>query len=211
MGNILSRHAIHKIVLKEKGESTLGGRQIWFDTDVQRLNTDARGEYLGEFHAGERVLAVTQQGTFYTTNFDLINRYEEQILLIEKFDSKKVYAATYYDAELKSCYVKRFTFEASDSTPQIFISEAAGSYLIEISPDRFPQLEVTFKGKHAHRNTEHIDVDAFIGVKSFRAKGKRVTTYDVNTIEFIEPLEKEAPTDVLPPSRGGEAVQMSLL
>jgi topoisomerase-4 subunit A len=211
MGNILSRYAIHKIVLKEKGESTLGGQRIWFDADVQRLNTDERGEYLGEFHTGERILAVTQQGTFYTTNFDLINRYEEQILLIEKFDAKKVYAATYYDAELKSCYVKRFTFEASDNTPQPFISEAAGSYLIEISTDRFPQLELTFKGKHAHRDTEYVDVDAFIGAKSFRAKGKRVTTYDVNTIEFVEPLEKEAPAGSPPASRDSEAVQMSLL
>jgi topoisomerase-4 subunit A len=211
MGNILSRYAIHKIVLKEKGESTLGGRRIWFDPEVQRLNTEERGEYIGEFHAGERILAVTQQGTFYTTNYDLINRYEEQILLMEKFDAKKVYSATYYDAELKNCYVKRFTFEASDNTPQIFISEAAGSYLIEISTDRFPQLEITFKGKHAHRDVEYVNVDAFIGVKSFRAKGKRVTTYDVNTIEFVEPLEKEMPAGTSPSSRDGEAIQMSLL
>jgi topoisomerase-4 subunit A len=211
MGNILSRYAIHKIVLKEKGESTLGGQRIWFDSDVQRLNTDERGEYIGEFRGGERILAVTQQGTFYTTNFDLINRYEEPILLIEKFDAKKIYAATYYDAEQKSCYVKRFTFELSDNTPQTFISEGEGSYLIELSPDRFPQLEITFKGKHAHRSTEYIDVDEFISVKSFRAKGKRVTTYDVNTIEFIEPLEKEDPAGAPPSNRDGEAIQMSLL
>jgi topoisomerase-4 subunit A len=213
-GNILSRYAIHKIVLKEKGESTLGGQQIWFDQDVQRLNTDSRGEYLGEFHAGEKILAVTQQGTFYTTNYDLSNRYEEQILWIEKFDPKKIYSATYYDAELGNCYVKRFTFDPSDNTPQIFISESQGSYLIEISPDRFPQLEVTFKGKHAKRDTEYIDVSDFIGVKSYRAKGKRVTNYDVNTIEFIEPFEKELPEDETSEKsepNDGDAVQMSLL
>ncbi len=212
MGNILSRYAIHKIVLKEKGASTLGGQQIWFDTDVQRLNTEARGELLGEFHTGDRILVVTQQGQFYTTNFDLSNRYEQQLLLIEKFDPKSVHAATYYDAEMGACYVKRFTFEPSDNTPQLFISETTGSYLLEISPDRFPQLEVTFKGKHAKREPEYIDVEAFIGVKSYRAKGKRVTTYDVKTISFIEPLEKEEePVVEEENAHDGEAVQMTLL
>jgi topoisomerase-4 subunit A len=213
MGNILSRYAIHKIILKEKGVSTLGGHQIWFDHDIQRLNTEARGELLGEFLTGDRILAVTQQGLFYTTNFDLSNRYEQQLLLIEKFDAKKVYSATYYDAELGSCYVKRFTFEPSDNTPQLFISDAAGSYLMEITSDHFPQLEVTFKGKHAKRENEYVDVDGFIGVKSFRAKGKRVTAYDVKTISFIEPLEKEvsAKNTDMPEPHDEQAVQMTLL
>ncbi len=216
MGNILARYAIHKIVLKEKGISTLGGQQIWFDADIQRLNTDGRGELLGEFGNGDRILAVTQQGQFYTTNFDLSNRYEQQLLLMEKFDPKKVYSATYYDAEMGACYVKRFTFESSDDKPQLFISEAPGSYLLEISPDRFPQLEVTFKGKHAKREPEYVDVDEFIGVKSFRAKGKRVTTYDVNTIEFIAPLEKEPEVNDEPDgtpdsTQDNDAVQMTLL
>jgi topoisomerase-4 subunit A len=213
MGNILSRYAIHKIVLKEKGASTFGGHQIWFDHDIQRLNAEARGELLGEFLTGDRILAVTQQGLFYTTNFDLSNRYEQQLLLIEKFDAKKVYSATYYDAELGSCYVKRFTFEPSDNTPQLFISDTAGSYLLEITSDHFPQLEVTFKGKHARREPEYVDVDEFIGVKSFRAKGKRVTTYDVKTISFIEPLEKETAEENTDTSdtRDAKAVQMTLL
>jgi topoisomerase-4 subunit A len=199
--------------LKEKGASTLGGQQIWFDNDIQRLNIEARGELLGEFSADDRILAVTQQGQFYTTNFDLSNRYEQQLLLIEKFDAKKVYSATYYDAEMGSCYVKRFIFETSDNTPQLFISDAQGSYLLEISPDQFPQLEVTFKGKHAKRDAEYIDVDEFIGVKSFRAKGKRVTTYDVKTISFIEPLQKAIPAEdaVNNAIDDVEAVQMSLL
>jgi len=213
MGNILSRYAIHKIVLKEKGASTLGGQQIWFDHDIQRLNIEARGELIGEFSAGDRMLAVTQQGLFYTTNFDLSNRYEQQLLLIEKFDAKKVYSATYYDAELGSCYVKRFTFELSDNTPQLFISDTAGSYLLEITSDYFSQLEITFKGKHAKREPEYVDVEEFIGVKSFRAKGKRVTTYDVKTISFIEPLEKESSEKNRTASdiHNEEAVQMTLL
>ncbi|MCL2097142.1 MAG: DNA gyrase/topoisomerase IV subunit A [Bacteroidales bacterium] len=213
MGNILSRYAIHKIVLKEKGVSTFGGQQIWFDNDIQRLNVDARGELLGEFLAGDRILAVTQQGLFYTTNFDLSNRYEQQLLLIEKFDAKKVYSATYYDAELGSCYVKRFTFEPSDNTPQLFISDTAGSYLLQITSDHFPQLEITFKGKHAKREPEYVDVEEFIGVKSFRAKGKRVTTYDVKTISFIEPLEKEVSEEItdLSDAHEEQAVQMTLL
>jgi topoisomerase-4 subunit A len=213
MGNIMSRYAIHKIALKEKGESTLGGQQIWFDADVQRLNTDTHGEYLGEFHVGDRILVVTQQGTFYTTNYDLSNRYEEPILFIEKLDAAKIYAATYYDAELKNCYVKRFSFEPSDYTPQVFISEAEGSYLLEASSDSRPQLMITFKGKQANRPAEYIDVDEFIGIKSFRAKGKRASAYDVKTIEFIEPLEKTTPDDApdsAPPDEG-KAIQMTLL
>ncbi|MDR3350134.1 MAG: DNA gyrase/topoisomerase IV subunit A [Prevotellaceae bacterium] len=211
MGNLLTRYPIHKIMLKEKGESTLGGQQIWFDTDIQRLNTDRRGLLLGEFHNGERIVAITKKGTYYTTGYDLSNRYDGELLRIEKFDSRKIFSMAYYEAEQKAFYIKRFTLEPSDAVPQSLTGEHPGSYLIELSEDRFPQAQLTFKGKQAHRPPETIDVDAFIGIKSFRAKGKRVTTYDVNTIEFIEPLEKEAPAGTPPAGRDGEAVQMSLL
>ncbi|MDR1405803.1 MAG: DNA gyrase/topoisomerase IV subunit A [Prevotellaceae bacterium] len=210
MGNILSRHAIHKIVLKEKGESTLGGQQIWFDADVRRLNTDRRGILLGEFHNGERIAVITKKGTYCTTSYDLSNRYDSDLLRMEKFDGKKIFSLTYYEAEQKAFYLKRFTLEASDAAPQSLVGEHPGSYPVELSEDPFPQVQLTFKGKQARHAPEAIDVDAFIGVKSFRAKGKRLTVYDVGTVKFIEPLKKAAP-DTQPPNRDGEAIQMSLL
>lgn len=214
MGNIFTRYAIHKVVLKEKGESTLGGQSIWFDDAVRRLNIDGHGRLLGEFNNGDRILAVTKQGKFYTTDYDLSNRYEEELMLVEKLDIEKVFSATYYDAEQKYFYLKRFTFEESPNH-QLFIDETQGSYLVELSSDDYPQLEVTFKGRNAKREPELIDVDEFIGVKSFRAKGKRVSTLDVGALKFIEPLEKEPPQsddDDLPQAGDdGNAVQMSLL
>jgi topoisomerase-4 subunit A len=214
MGNIFTRYAIHKVVLKEKGESTLGGQSIWFDDAVRRLNTDGHGRLLGEFGNGDKVLAVTRQGKFYTTDYDLSNRYEEEMLLVEKFDPEKIFSATYYDAEQKYSYVKRFTFEESPNI-QLFIDEAEGSYLVELSSDDYPQLQVTFKGKNAKREPEQVDVDEFIGIKSFRAKGKRVSTLDIGTLKFIEPLVKELPqsndNDLLQSDDDGNAVQMSLL
>ena len=210
MGNILARYPIHKIMLKEKGESTLGGQQIWFDADVQRLNTDARGILLGEFHVGERIVVITKKGMYHTTNYDVTNHYEGELLCIEKFNSQKIFSACYYDAELKSYYLKRFTLEPNDKMPLSLVGEHADSYLIELSKDSFPQAELVFKGKHAQREPEVIDVDEFIGVKSFRAKGKRATTLDVKTIRFIEPLQKTLPETT---ANSGEekAVQMSLL
>lgn len=214
-GNIFSRYAIHKIVLKEKGESTLGGQKIWFDDSINRLNTEERGLYLGDFQGDDKLLAITKQGTFYTTNFDLINRYEGEIILIQKLDAKKVFSATYFDADQGYFYVKRFTFETSIN-PEKFIDENDKSYLLELSQDTFPQLEVVFGGKHAKREPERIDVDEFIGIKSYRAKGKRITTFETKSIKFIEPLEKEVALNNDDNATNGdaadsEAVQMSLL
>ena len=190
-GNTVTRNPIHKIQLKEKGVATLGGQSIWFDPDIQRLNTDERGLYLGDFLQGERIIAILKNGTYYTTNFDLSNRYQGELLHIEKFEAQKVFAAVYFDAEQSAYYVKRFRFEPSDNQQQPYISEQEGSYLVELSMDPYPQLEITFGGKHVKRTPEKIDVEAFIGDKSFRAKGKRVTNFQVDAIRFIEPLEKE--------------------
>jgi topoisomerase-4 subunit A len=213
MGNVLARYPIHKIVLKERGESTLGGQQIWFDFDVQRLNIDGRGTLLGEFHTGERIAVITKNGAYYTTNYDVSNRYDGDILRIEKFDDKKIFSITYYEAEVKVFYINRFMLEPSDSVPQGLVGESEGSYLVELSDHRFPQARLTFKGKHAARPPEAIDVDAFIGVKSFRAKGKRATALEVKTIRFIEPLQKAPAAGSNAPGTdsNGKAVQMSLL
>ena len=194
MGNIFTRYAIHKVVLKEKGVSTLGGQNIWFDDTIRRLNAEGRGTHLGEFLSNDRILVVAKNGTYYTTSYELTNRYEDEILRIEKFDPEKVFSITYYDGEQKFFYVKRCSLEASDR-PSELVGEHKASYIVEVNDDDYPQLEVTFGGANASRPAEHIDVDEFIGVKSSKAKGKRVSTYEVGKLEFIEPLDKAPEPD----------------
>ena len=195
MGNILSRNPLHKVQLKTKGIATMGGKPIWFDEDINRLNEDSRGRLLGEFQPGDRILVVCMDGTYHTTNFDLSNRYQGELLKVEKFDQEKTFSAIYVDGETGFHYIKRFAFEPSDNVPQLFISEAPGSRFVELSEDLHPQALITFGGKHAKREDEAIDVEEFIGKKGFRAKGKRATAFEVESVKFIEPLQKEDPED----------------
>lgn len=191
-GNLVTnKNVISRISLKSKGVSTLSGKQIWFDSDINRLTDTEHGLYLGEFNDGDNILVVCSDGTFYTTSFDLANHYQGDIILIEKLDPEKTFAALYYDSSAKAHYIKRFTFEANGGVPQSFISEENGSRLLELSSDAFPQLYVTFGGKNAGREPETIDVEQFIGQKSFRAKGKKVSSFIIAGVKFIEPLEKE--------------------
>lgn len=191
MGNIFTRYAIHKVLLKEKGVSTLGGQNIWFDDTIRRLNAEGRGTHLGEFLSDDKILVIAKNGTYYTTSYELTNRYEDEILLIEKFDAEKVYSITYFDGEQKYYYVKRCSLEMSDR-PSELVGEHKQSYIVEVNDDTYPQLEVAFGGTNASRPAEFIDVEEFIGVKSSKAKGKRVTTYEVGSLKFIEPLDKES-------------------
>lgn len=192
MGNILTKNAVHKISLKEKGLSTLGGRKIWFDDAVFRLNVDGRGPFLGEFSADDKILVITKNGFFRIAGFDLSNHFEDNILIIEKFRPGKVYSAIYWDAEQKYYYVKRFTIEESEK-PQCFINENAESKLISLTEVEYPRFEIYFGGKHKGRDNEIIEVAEFIGVKSYKAKGKRITSYMVDNIQEIEPvIKKEA-------------------
>lgn len=187
MGNILSKTPIHKITLKSKGVSTMGGTDIWFDTDINRLNQDSRGIYLGEFQTNDNILVVLKDGRFYTTSFDLSNRYQGDILSVSKYDPSKVYSAIYYDSEVSYFYVKRFSFEVSDNNVQSFISESKGSYLVGITDDEYPNVRVVFGGRNSSRPPETVSVDGFIGKKGFKAKGKRITSYEVSEIGFAEP------------------------
>ena len=189
-GNLVSKNPIQKIQLKSKGVSTIGGKDIWFDEDIQRLNEDGRGLHLGQFNTGDHILAIFKDGTYYTTSFDLSNRYQGDLLKIEKLDVNKTYTALYYDKGVASFYVKRFSFDVSDNTAVSFISEAKGSYLVEISDDKHPQFEITFGGKHEHREAECVDAEEFIGKKGVQAKGKKVSAMDVKDVKFIEPLHK---------------------
>jgi topoisomerase IV subunit A len=192
MGNILTKNAVHKISLKEKGLSTLGGRKIWFDDAVFRLNVDGRGPFLGEFGAEDKILVITKSGYFRITGFDLSNHFEDNILIIEKWRPGKVYSAVYWDAEQKFYYVKRFTIEESEK-PQCFINEHPESKLYSLTEVEYPRFEISFGGKHKDRDNEIIEVAEFIGVKSFKAKGKRLTSFMVENIQEIEPvIKKEA-------------------
>jgi len=188
-GNIFTRHSVQKVVMKEKGESTLGGRKVWFDHDVLRLNYDGRGAYLGEFSGGDRILVVTREGTFFTCSFDPSNHFEDNILLIEKFNAKKVYSAVYYDAGQEYYYVKRFSMEPAEK-PLSFIGEHAESKLVSLMEVEYPRLEIQFGGKNKNREPEIIEVAEFIGVKSYRARGKRLTTFSVENIREIKPVMK---------------------
>jgi topoisomerase IV subunit A len=206
MGNILTKNAVHKVTLKEKGLSTLGGRKIWFDDAVFRLNVDGRGPYLGEFSADDKILVITKNGFFRMAGFDLSNHFEDNILIIEKYRPGKVYSAIYWDAEQKFYYVKRFTIEESEK-PQCFINEDPESKLVSLTEVEYPRFEIAFGGKNKDRENEIIEVAEFIGIKSYKAKGKRMTSYMVSNIQEIEPIIKreaevpkpEAPDEEPPP------------
>ena len=190
MGNILTKNPVHKISLKERGLSTLGGRKIWFDDAVFRLNVDGRGMFLGEFIADDKIQVITKNGYFRTTGFDLSNHFEDNILIIEKFNPGKVYSVVYWDAAQKYYYVKRFNIEESEK-PQCFINEDTESRLISITEMEYPRFEIHFGGKHKDRENEIIEVAEFIGIKSHKAKGKRLTSFMVDNIQEIEPVVKK--------------------
>ena len=190
-GNLFSRYAIHKIVLKERGASTLGGVDVWYDDEIRRLNTDGRGELLGEFVGDDKLIVMTGKGQYYTANYDLGLHFPEDTIRVEKYDGDRIYSVVYFDGEQNYYYVKRFSAEQSDNKMQNFVEDTAGSYMVAISSDSYPQLQVAYGGHNAGRPDDTIDVDEFIGVKSHRAKGKRITTLGVEKIVFAEPLDKE--------------------
>ncbi len=200
-GNLVSKNPIQKIILKSKGVSTIGGKDIWFDEDIQRLNEDGRGLHLGQFNTGDHILAICKDGTYYTTNFDLSNRYVGDLLKIEKLDLNKTYTALYYDKAVDAFYIKRFSFDVSDNTSVCFISDSKGSYLVDISDDKHPQVEVTFGGRHEHREAEKLDAEEFIAKKGLQAKGKKTSQYDVKEVKFIEPLHKPEDDEMIEESQ----------
>lgn len=192
-GNILSKHEVQKVVLKRKGESTLGGRKIWFEPETLRLNVDGRGNYLGEFHGDEQILVMTRDGQFYQTSFDLSNHYEDHILVIEKYRPDTVWSAVYYDAEQKFYYIKRFQVEPVRQA-QRFIGDHPKSHLVRLTKVDYPRLEIKFGGEDKEREKEIVEVAEFIGVKGFKARGKRLTTYQVSKVNELEPLIQPEPS-----------------
>lgn len=189
MGNIVTKNHPIKVTLKEKGLSTLGGRKIWFDDSVNRLNDEGRGKFLGEFGAADRILVVTKNGYFRTTGFDLSHHFEDNILLIEKFNALRVFSVIYWDPEQGFYYVKRFSFEESERL-QCFIHESPDAKMVSMTEVEYPRFEISFGGKHQTRQSEIIEVAEFIGVKGYKAKGKRLSSYTVDNIMELEPVVK---------------------
>ena len=193
MGNLLTRLEVHKISLKHRGGSTLGGRKVWFDYDVLRLNYDGRGEYLGEFQSEDSILVVHKDGEFYTSDFDLNNHYDSDIMILEKYDPEKVWTAVLYDADQQNYpYLKRFCFEQS-AKRQSFLGENKQNELLLLTSETYPRINVVFGGHDSFREPMIVDAGEFVGVKSFKAKGKRLTTFAIVKIEELEPIVREEP------------------
>ena len=188
MGNILTRNAVRSINMKGEGVSTLGARKIWFDESVKRLNVNEAGLYLGEFKGKDRILTLMASGHFRTTNFDLANHYDDDIQLICKHNPKMIVSVVYKAADSGSYYIKRFVIEDFDKKLS-FLDEESGDTMVTFSVDTFPRLEVVYDESAKKKvESEIVEVDEFIGVKGYKAKGKRITTSEVKSFRWLEPL-----------------------
>ena len=196
-GNLVTKYPVQKIQLKSKGVTTLEGKDIWYDPDIQRLNEDGRGEHIGQYSGNDRVLAIFSNGSYYTTNYELVNKYQGDVIRIGKLDPNRTYTVLYWDNAAKAYYIKRFSFVESNNTPVSFISDSKGSKLIDLSDDLHPQVKLTFGGRQEGREAEVIDAEEFIAKKGLAAKGKKCSSLDLKSVEFIEPLHK--PEDDLVP------------
>ena len=194
-GNLLTKLNVHRISLKSHGHSTLGGRKVWFDPDINRLNYDEHGTYLGEFNDDDQILVVLNSGEYYLSNFDLNNHYEDNIFRIEKFQPEKVWTAVLYDADQQGYpYLKRFLMEAS-KRKQSFLGENVNSKLVLLTDVAYPLIKVTFGGNDEFRDPMEIDAEQFIAVKGFKAKGKRICTWNIQQIEELEPQRFPEPEE----------------
>lgn len=198
MGNILSRNEVLKITLKHKGSSTLGGRSVWFDRDVLRLNYDGRGELLGEFQTEDKILVITKKGEYYLSGFDDTVHFEEDVMIVEKFDPNKIWTVALYDANEGYKYIKRFLLEVTNKKVN-FVSDNPKSVLLLLTDTVYPRIQLTFGGVDAHREPMIIDVDSFIGVKGLKAKGKRLHTWNIEKIEELEPTRFPEPENTEEP------------
>jgi topoisomerase IV subunit A len=191
-GNILTKHLVKKVVLKDEGISTLGARNIWYDETVMRINTESRGIYLGAFKPTDKILCIMKSGNYRLMGFDLTNHFDEDMMIIEKFNPEKIITAVYYDGEVKKPYVKRFLIEESDKK-QDFLGEHPDSFIYIITNDWLPQIEVIYdeKANGKHHDNETVQLADFIAVKGFKAKGKRLSTHAVKEIVLLDPLPYE--------------------
>lgn len=194
-GNLLTKHSVHRITLKSRGHSTLGGRKVWFDHDVKRLNYEGHGELLGEFYDGDSILVILDNGDYHITDFDLNNHFEDNIKLIEKYDPHKVWTAVLLDADNSGYpYLKRFLMDAS-KRPQNYLGDNTDNQLLLLTDTPYPNIRVTFGGADSVRPPMEIDAEQFVGVKGYKAKGKRIATWQVEKVEELEPLRQPEETN----------------
>lgn len=186
-GNILSRHVVNRIELKEKGLSTLGARKVWFDETVKRINYEERGRFLGSFNAEDKILCLMSTGAYRMTGIDPSTKFDDGMLKLEKWNREKPISAIYYDPEKDAHYVKRFLAEDNDK-PVIFISEHEEARLDFVSTDWKPQARVKFDQRSSSREDEIIDLEEFISVKGLKAQGNKLSKHKVKTIEEMEPI-----------------------
>ncbi|OFX40861.1 MAG: DNA topoisomerase IV [Bacteroidetes bacterium GWA2_32_17] len=190
LGNIVTKNEVHKIHLKEQGSSTLGGMQVYFDENVKRINTDGHGKLLGEFIGNDKIIAINQSGTYKIYSYDLENHFEEDLIHIEKYNSNKIYTAIFYEGEQQFYYLKRFQAEDTDKFATI-IGEHPESRFVTFNSHKYPRVEIKYGGKHKKRPPEQINVEEFIGVKGYKARGKRISTFEIAGFEWLEPLKED--------------------
>lgn len=208
-GNLVTKNEIFKVSLKQRGISTLGGRKIYFDWDVLRLNSEKRGDYLGDFQ-GEDKLLVVADGQFYTSTFDLSNHFDPNVKKIEKFDPGKVWSAVYFDADQKYYYVKRFNMEQTQR-PVSLIGDNEKSELVVLTDEAYPQIEITFSGVDKTREPLKLALEDFIAVKGCKARGKRLSTYKIGKIIEVEPVNEGAKDVLVDEEHGGDADEFTPL
>lgn len=196
LGNIVTRYPVHKVELKEKGSSTLGGKKIWWDAAVQRLNYDNKGTYLGEFSENDRILMLTRSGIIGLSGYEISAHFEEDLIVLCKYKPDLLFTVVYYDGEQRQYYIKRFQAEAMEKLSRYF-DDHPKSRLILLSENDYPRLEIKFGGKHKKRNPVIIEAADFIAVKGFKAKGKRLSNYEVATVTELGPVrhKKEIPVE----------------
>ena len=194
-GNLLTKYQVHRIGLKSHGHSTLGGRKVWYDPDVNRLNYDEHGQLLGEFNDGDQILVILKGGDYYLAGFDANVHFEDNVDRLEKYKADKVWSCVLYDADNQGYpYVKRFLMEAS-KRKQNYLGENPNSQQLLLTDTPFPRLQVTYGGNDEFRGTEEVDVEQFISIKGYKAKGKRLTTFQLGNITELEPTRFPEPSE----------------
>jgi topoisomerase-4 subunit A len=197
-GNTVTKYPIKKIELKEKGISTLRPRKVWFDDTVQRLNVDGRGELLGEFRPNDRLLIINQAGKLKTIIPELTTHFDEDMIVLEKWNPKKPISCIYYDGEKERYFVKRFLVE-NENKDEVFITEHEKSQLEIVSTDWRPVAEIIFaKVKGVQKENQTIDLEQFITVKGIKALGNQLTADKLKQVNLLEPLPYEEPVEEAP-------------
>lgn len=192
LGNLVTKFQVKDVSLLERGGSTLGGREVWFDHDVLRLNYDGRGRSLGVFQGDDKVLVITTNGEYFTSTYSDTNHYDDNIRLIEKFDPHKVWTLALFDPSLGYPYLKRFMLEPSAKL-QRFVGSDDTAQILLLTDTPYPRFEVEFGGSDSVRPALEIDAEEFISVKGFKAKGKRITTFNIASIKELEPTRLPEP------------------